>query len=139
MQFDKQIINIINDLCEKFGIAIDWTGANVVPQLMELYERLVHYHILMKSIWCAVSAVVVILAIFFIKHIYNAWKKQTDSCWIKNCYNGVCLTEDANAAICISVIIGLIMFVVFLFNGMSLLKWIFIPEVQTFEFIQSYL
>ena len=30
-----EIIKVINDLCGKFGIAIDWTSSNVIPYLEE--------------------------------------------------------------------------------------------------------
>ena len=36
--FSEQIIEVLNALCEKFGIAIDWTAENVMPYLTDLAE-----------------------------------------------------------------------------------------------------
>lgn len=33
----QEIIKVLDNLCEKFGIAIDWTSQNVKPYLQELF------------------------------------------------------------------------------------------------------
>lgn len=33
MTVSDQIINVLDALCEKFGLVIDWTSENVVPYL----------------------------------------------------------------------------------------------------------
>ena len=39
MNFSQEIINVLDYLCNKFGIAIDWTSENVIPYIEELCER----------------------------------------------------------------------------------------------------
>lgn len=36
-----EIIKVLDDLCERFGIVIDWASENVVPQLTVLCEKLI--------------------------------------------------------------------------------------------------
>lgn len=35
----EEIINVIDALCSKFGIAIDWTSANIIPQIIYIVDR----------------------------------------------------------------------------------------------------
>lgn len=39
MQFSNEVIKIIDNLCEKFGMAIDWMSQNVVPYLQEVSQK----------------------------------------------------------------------------------------------------
>ncbi len=35
----NQIIEVLNEICNKFGLAIDWTSKNVQPYLQELIAK----------------------------------------------------------------------------------------------------
>ena len=39
MQVSDQIIQVLDALCEKFGIVINWSGENVIPYLQELIKK----------------------------------------------------------------------------------------------------
>lgn len=41
----EEIIKVLDDLCAKFGMAIDWTAENVQPYLLELFDRFVKYEV----------------------------------------------------------------------------------------------
>ena len=41
MTVSEQIIQVVDMLCEKFGMAIDWTGENVIPYIEVLCKKLV--------------------------------------------------------------------------------------------------
>ena len=58
MTFSQEIINVLNYLCEKFGIAIDWTSENVMPYLESLCEKYIRYEIFTSIAW-----IVIMLAI----------------------------------------------------------------------------
>lgn len=45
MNISNEIINVIDALCEKFGIAIDWTSANVLPYLETLCGKFIKWEI----------------------------------------------------------------------------------------------
>lgn len=51
MTVSDQIIAVLDSLCEKFGIAIDWTQQNVLPYLSELAGRYIKYVILTDIVW----------------------------------------------------------------------------------------
>lgn len=46
MNFSQEIINVLDYLCKKFGIAVDWTSDNVMPYLQDLCTRYVKYETL---------------------------------------------------------------------------------------------
>lgn len=45
MNVSEQIINVLDNLCQKFGVAIDWTGANVLPYLEILCGKFIKWEI----------------------------------------------------------------------------------------------
>ena len=45
MTVSEQIIEVLNTLCEKFGLAIDWTATNILPYLEVLCGKFVNYEI----------------------------------------------------------------------------------------------
>lgn len=47
----KEVIKILDALAEKFGLAIDWTSANVLPYLQRLCGKYVTYEIETSTVW----------------------------------------------------------------------------------------
>ena len=44
----EEIIKALDDLGDRFGIAIDWTSENVLPYLQNLMDRFITYNIAMN-------------------------------------------------------------------------------------------
>ena len=74
MSIGDQIIAVINDLCQKFGVAIDWTSENVVPYIEDLCARYIQFEIQTSIAWivCMVSVTVLAGIIWAISAIVNA-------------------------------------------------------------------
>lgn len=53
MQVSDQIIAVLDNLCEKFGLAIDWTSETILPYTTTLFTKLVSY-----EIWTSVAYIV---------------------------------------------------------------------------------
>lgn len=60
---NNQIIQVLDALCDKFGMAIDWTGQNVLPYVQELIKKVVNYEIYTSIGWLLIL-VVFIFAFF---------------------------------------------------------------------------
>ena len=45
METTNKVVEVINALCEKFGIAINWTSENIVPYAKSLMDKIVSYKI----------------------------------------------------------------------------------------------
>jgi hypothetical protein len=63
MQFSDEIIKVIDNLCEKFGVAIDWTSQNVVSYLQQVGQRVVNYEIGTSIVWLVVGLIALIIGI----------------------------------------------------------------------------
>jgi hypothetical protein len=72
MTISEQIIEVLNALCDKFGLAIDWTAANILPYLEVLCGKFITYEIA-SSIAAIALAFVIWLALLIIT--CNFWKR----------------------------------------------------------------
>lgn len=72
---NNQIIEVLNALCKKFGIVIDWTGQNVMPYIQELMKKAVNY-----ELWTSVGWLLICVAFIFVffKLIYWCVKNQNN-------------------------------------------------------------
>lgn len=61
MEFSQEIINVLDYLCHKFGIAIDWTSENVMPYLEELCGRYIEYEVYTSIAWCVTFVAIVVI------------------------------------------------------------------------------
>lgn len=69
MTVSDQIIAVLNDLCAKFGVAIDWSTENVIPYATELCDRYIRYEIATSIAWAVIATIVpVVLLIIAHKH-----------------------------------------------------------------------
>lgn len=57
----SQIIEVLDELCAKFGIVVDWTTANILPYAQDLCDRIVRYEIAKSIVAIVVSILVTIL------------------------------------------------------------------------------
>lgn len=77
-----EIIKVLNDLCEKFGVAIDWSSKNVLPYIQKLGERIVAYEFWTSIVWIVVNLLLVVGSIVIIKKICKWYdSKDYDSDW----------------------------------------------------------
>ena len=64
------IIKVLNELCDKFGIAIDWTSDNVVPYLQDLMVRYSKYVCYTSIMWLVIGLIImVIFAVLLYKYL----------------------------------------------------------------------
>lgn len=40
-----EVVKILNALCDKFGIAMDWSSQNIVPYIQLISKRCINYEI----------------------------------------------------------------------------------------------
>ncbi len=61
MTVSDQVIQVLNKVCEKIGIAVDWSQENVVPYLQELCTKYVRYEIVWSIVTLVTLAVLTML------------------------------------------------------------------------------
>lgn len=74
----EEIIKVLDSLCEKFGIAIDWTSQNVVPYLKELVGRFINYEVVTSIFWIIVGVIAIIIPVIVIKKISKYAEKEIE-------------------------------------------------------------
>ena len=123
MSFSSQFIEVLDALCAKFGIVIDWTSQNVMPYLTDLATRLVNYEIWTSMAW------IVILGVAFVvlwKLTKNARKDDS----FDNVGKCVCAWVACG-------IIGIIFVVVACVEVFDIIRALTIPEVVIYGFLKG--
>ena len=62
MTVSGEIIKVLDDLCRRFGIAVDWTSENVLPFLQDLCSRYIQYEVFTSIAWCALPLIVFVVS-----------------------------------------------------------------------------
>lgn len=77
MNVSDQIITVLDDLCRRFGIVIDWTNKTILPYLEELAEKLIIFEV--KTSWFWIIFASSIAVIFWILSLIFAVVNGFDS------------------------------------------------------------
>lgn len=59
----NEIIKILDAICDKFGLAIDWTSQNVMPYVERLCEHIVQYELSSSILYILIAILAIVLAI----------------------------------------------------------------------------
>lgn len=122
MTFSEQFITIMDAVCDKFGIVIDWTAQNVVPYMTELGGRVVKYEIATNIMWIIVGCIIFIgTYAFYKKGKRDSW----DEAWIPFVFISIFTVISS-----VSLIGGHI------FN---IIKAVFLPEMVIIQFLSQFI
>lgn len=87
MNFSEQTISILDYICNKFGIVIDWTSDNVWPMVEMLAGKYIKWEIASSILWIILFFISIIICIIgiklIIKHIKNS--RYADEMWVAFC------------------------------------------------------
>lgn len=77
-EFSEDVIEILEYLCDKLGIAFDWTNQNIVPYLGELIDKFIQWQVGTSIVWIIISILTAILAsIILITLEKHRWIEDT--------------------------------------------------------------
>lgn len=140
------IIETLDCLFEKFGIAVDWTTENVLPYVEQLAEKIVTYNIVVDAMWVGASILGIIGCCIYARILYGSYKhcKTTETqtvlfdTWL-NSYGQrrFEMTSTAYLGNALSGFIVIVSCICLFIDGGDLLKWIFIPELQLIEYVSD--
>lgn len=118
-----QIIQVINDLCQKFGIVMDWSKETILPIAKHLAERIIGWCMAADTFWIILCGIIVAIGI-------------------------TCITYSIKHGIDHELNFGLFIFGTFASivcgvglcdNTYDLIKCLTFPELKILEYIQSFM
>lgn len=131
MEVSEQIIEVLDNLAQKFGVAIDWGQENIIPYIQQLCSKYIAWEIATSIIWICLSAVFIVIGCVLFKSArkwHEAYKNDYG-------YEGIGRVLFIVAAIgCWIATLSIISVQVF-----DIVKCCVFPEIQIFEFIKSML
>lgn len=131
----EEVIKILDDLSQRFGIAIDWSSQNILPYLQDLMTRLIQYKNVQAILWIIVSAIMFIVTGIVLKVVLKYIGKYYDS------LDSHLYDEDRALAKGLAwFIAGIFIFafiLVMILNIRGLIQNIYLPEATIIEYIKS--
>ena len=139
-----EIINVINCICDKIGIAIDWTADNVWPQVMDVLGRYRIMQLIVSAIWVvSYIGIIAIFAVLWTKAIAahgRALKECKGNIWWD--YSTYAKSVSANGVIPLiisSAFIGGLILMSLVESADEFLKWLLVPEIKYIEMLKTYI
>ena len=121
MSFSSQFIEVLDALCDKIGIAIDWTSQNVVPYVTDLAARIITYEIWTSAAW------IVIVAILFL----IAWKMTKNMCKADT------FDDEWFFGWFVRILIGVSCFIIIVFQVFDIIEAVALPEKTLYDFVMG--
>lgn len=119
MSFSSQFIEVLDALCDKVGIAIDWTSQNVVPYVTDLATRIITYEISTSVAWIVIAAIVFLII----------WKMTKNMCK-EDAFDSGCALGWA-----IRIGVGIFCFSGIGFEVFDIIEAVALPEKTLYDFI----
>lgn len=136
MTVSEQIIEVLDALCEKFGIAIDWTADTVLPYVKSLCTKLITWEISTSVYWICIFVTLTSVGVFITKKIYtkynNVIKDKNSSISKKNDWETVNMITWICFIVLSVVSVGIIGFEIH-----DIITCVTFPEMVVIETIQS--
>ena len=133
-----QIIEVLNDICEKFGVAVDWTSKNVQPYLKELMTKCVNYKLATDIVWLVVGIILLIIGGVLLRFAFNNNRKYHE---ITDYHELIYSKLDETAATqfiiggtCLGIAV-----VLTLYFTINLITCVTFPEKIILDMVRSYL
>lgn len=130
----EEIIKVLNDLGNRFGIAIDWSSQNILPYLQDLMGRFIKLQNVTAIIWIIFSIIIVIISFVFIyKSIKTTIKHSKEdpyyNIWEDDFWHFMIITIFSS--------LTFIFFAVLMSNIFGVVQNIYTPELTVIEYIKN--
>ena len=143
---DNKIIEALDYLGEKIGIAIDWTAENVYPQVLDFMARYKIYEIVANCIWIIFAIGYLFMTYLCIKKYIipartKAIAEKQSNFWFEythwSCGDTCGLQFGAGILIAFVGVGAIISVFIFICNISDIIKWIVIPEAQFYDMLKG--
>ena len=121
MSFSSQFIEVLDALCDKIGIAIDWTSQNVMPYVTDLAARIIAYEIWTSAAWIVIAAIVFLIAWKMTKNMCKAGRLDYE--WVLGWV--------------VRIFIGVFCFILIVFQVFDIIEALALPEKTLYYFVMG--
>ena len=121
MSFSSQFIEVLDALCDKIGIAIDWTSQNVMPYVTDLAARIIAYEIWTSAAWIVIVAIVFLIA----------WKMTKNLCRVD------AFDDEWFLGRAVRIVVGILCFGTLGFEVFDIIEAVALPEKTLYDFIMG--
>ena len=121
MSFSSQFIEVLDALCEKFGIVVDWTSQNIVPYLTDLAARIITYEIWTSAAWIVIAAIVFLII----------WKMTKNMCKTD------ASDDEWVLGLVVRIGVGILCFVVISVEVFDIIEALALPEKTLYDFVMG--
>ena len=129
-----EIIKVLDNLAQKFGIAIDWTSEKVMPYLQNLFDRYINYDIFINILEMSILLVLTIVFGILSYKWLKKWNKENEKQWLERNEKVLYILITFVSIFGILLLLDLTLFP---YGIDSLLKDIYIPEVKILDLIKG--
>lgn len=126
----EEVIKILDALAEKFGLAIDWTSANVLPYLQQLCSKYVTYEIATSIVWMLIGICLLFVGKYVIEKAKYCWGKYKEDRYSDYDYGVMLLGILAGCVIVVGI-------AVILYQTFDIVTCITFPEKIIIEELQA--
>ena len=124
MTFSEQTISILDYLCQKFGIVIDWTSDTIWPMVEMLAGKYIKWEIASSIVW---------IVIFMMGFIACLWGIKTIKKHLSDSY-----VDEMWILFCVFLGLGALGFVAGVATqAFDITRCFVFPELELFEFLKE--
>lgn len=76
---ENKVVEVLDALCDKFGLAIDWTQQNLMPQMIDILGRIRTYYIVTDAVTIFINLAILILVGLTIKQMFVGKRRALES------------------------------------------------------------
>lgn len=80
MTVSSQIIEVLNDLCTKFGMVIDWSQENVLPYVQTLLTKFISWEIATSWVWICIALFMILSGVALVIFDQINWDTEVFTC-----------------------------------------------------------
>lgn len=120
-----EIIKVLDNLGQKFGIAIDWTSQNVLPYLQDLMTRFISLQNTKAIIWIVILSILILLTVTVM--IIGIKSAREDEYY-----------DEFESCVGLGIIFIIILCIPLLCNIFGLMQNIYTPELTIIDYISNY-
>ena len=126
----KELIQALNQLADKFGMAVDWTGQNVLPYMQELMSRIIRFEVITSAFWLFWGMLHLLSTVLWMKLFRYAQMKCEEDKWSDWDFGRYCVI----GGMVVTIIIGLLIIAC---QCDDILRCVMLPESIILRYIRG--